>query len=253
MRLAADAIPRYISVMSVTGWPDTTPDVPARRDTPLADRPVRVVRGWARAARALLIAVGVVGLLVAGDFAHFVWTVTTAAPPTDARADGIVVLTGGAERIPNGIALLAAGRGTRMLISGVNPQVSEAAVAKDKPSLAAFNGCCVDFGREAADTIGNAAEARKWVEAHGFRSVMVVTSAYHIPRSLAEFSEALPDRTLIAYPVVRSELGLEAWWRNPAAARLLGAEYLKYLLARARLLVERAGGPSSGADRSTTL
>lgn len=239
--------------MSVTGWPDTTPDVPARRDTRPAEAPAKRVRVRSRRVRVVLVATGLAAALVAVDFANFVWTVTTAAPPADARADGIVVLTGGAERIPNGIALLAAGRGSRMLISGVNPQVSEAAVAKDKPSLAAFNGCCVDFGREAADTIGNAAEARKWVEAHGFRSVMVVTSAYHIPRSLAEFAEALPDRTLIPYPVVRSELELDAWWRNPAAARLLGAEYLKYLLARARLLVERAGGPSSGADRSTTL
>jgi uncharacterized SAM-binding protein YcdF (DUF218 family) len=239
--------------MSVTGWPDTPSKVPARRDTRAAAEPARRVRGRSRLARVLLLAVALVAVVIAVDFSRFVWIVTTAAPPADARADGIVVLTGGAERIPNGIALLAAGRASRMLISGVNPQVSEAAVARDKPSLAAFNGCCVDFGREAADTIGNAAEARKWVEAHGFRSVMVVTSAYHIPRSLAEFAEALPDRTLIPYPVVRSELGLDAWWRNPAAARLLGAEYLKYLLARARLLVERAGGPSTGADQSTTL
>lgn len=239
--------------MSVTGWPDTAPQAPARSDTRPAAAPVPRVRSRSRLARVVLILAGVTAAVVAADFARFVWTVTTAAPPADARADGIVVLTGGAERIPNGIALLAAGRASRMLISGVNPQVSEAAVARDKPSLAAFNGCCVDFGREAADTIGNAAEARKWVEAHGFRSVMVVTSAYHIPRSLAEFAEALPDRTLIPYPVVRSELGLDAWWRNPAAARLLGAEYLKYLLARARLLVERAGGPSTGADKSTAL
>jgi uncharacterized SAM-binding protein YcdF (DUF218 family) len=239
--------------MSVTGWPDTAPDEPARRDTRPAPAPAPRVRGRFRLARIGLVLAGVAVAVVAGDFGRFVWTVTTAAPPADARADGIVVLTGGAERIPNGVALLAAGRASRMLISGVNPQVSDVAVAKDKPSLAAFNTCCVDFGREAADTIGNAAEARKWVEAHGFRSVMVVTSAYHIPRSLAEFAEALPDRTLIPYPVVRSELGLDAWWRNPAAARLLGAEYLKYLLARARLLVERVGGPTSGPDRSTTL
>lgn len=236
--------------MSVTGWSPNASRTTVRATSAPAPR----ARARGRLGRVLLIAGGIAAAVVAADFSRFVWTVTTAAPPADARADGIVVLTGGAERIPNGIALLAAGRASRMLISGVNPSVSEEAVARDKPSLAAFNGCCVDFGREAADTIGNAAEARKWVEAHGFRSVMVVTSAYHIPRSLAEFSEALPDRTLIPYPVVRSELGLDAWWRNPAAARLLGAEYLKYLLARARLLAERVGGGSaSGAERSTAL
>jgi uncharacterized SAM-binding protein YcdF (DUF218 family) len=236
--------------MSVTGWSHNA----SRTTVRATAAPAPPARARSRLGRVVLLAAGIAAAVVAADFSRFVWTVTTAAPPADARADGIVVLTGGAERIPNGIALLAAGRASRMLISGVNPTVSEAAVARDKPSLAAFNGCCVDFGREAADTIGNAAEARKWVEAHGFRSVMVVTSAYHIPRSLAEFSEALPDRTLIAYPVVRSELGLDAWWRNPSAARLLGAEYLKYLLARARLFAERVGGgPASGAERSTAL
>jgi uncharacterized SAM-binding protein YcdF (DUF218 family) len=240
--------------MSVTGWPDTASQAIAGRDAaPTAGAAPRR-RGRRRLLRTMLVGAGLACALVAADFSNFVWSVTSAAPPADARADGIVVLTGGAERIPNGIELLAAGRASRMLISGVNPRVSEAAVARDAPKLAALDTCCVDFGREAADTVGNAAEARKWVEAHGFRSVMVVTSAYHIPRSLAEFAQALPDRTLIPYPVVRSELGLDAWWRNPAAARLLGAEYLKYLLARARLLVERAGGGASlGADRSTAL
>lgn len=245
--------------MSVTGWPDTSSDVPARRDARPATGPGRGAsapkgRARPRLVRALGLLLGIAAVALAADFAAFVWTVTSATPPSDARADGIVVLTGGADRIPNGVALLAAGRANRMLISGVNPAVSEAAVAGDTPKLAGFSACCVDFGREAADTIGNAAETRKWMDANGFRSVMVVTSAYHIPRSLAEFSQALPNRTLIPYPVVRSELGLDAWWRNPAAARLLGAEYLKYLLARARLLVERAGiGVPVGADRSTTL
>jgi uncharacterized SAM-binding protein YcdF (DUF218 family) len=240
--------------MSVTGWPDTASEAIAGRDAMLAARAAPQRRGHRRVRRTLLIGAAFACALVAADFASFVWSVTSAVPPADARADGIVVLTGGAERIPNGIELLAAGRASRMLISGVNPRVSEAAVTRDAPKLAALDTCCVDFGREAADTAGNAAEARKWVEAHGFRSVMVVTSAYHIPRSLAEFAQALPDSTLIPYPVVRSQLGLDAWWRNPAAARLLGAEYLKYLLARARLLVERAGGGAPpGADRSTAL
>jgi len=245
--------------MSVIGWPDAAPEATVERDAARRAEPARQERPRKRLSRGLLVRTLLVGgavlcALVALDFARFVGSVTSAEPPADARADGIVVLTGGAERIPSGIDLLAAGRGSRMLISGVNPSVSEAAVTRDSPKLAGLTLCCVDFGREAADTVGNAAETRKWMDAHGFRSVMVVTSAYHIPRSLAEFTQALPDRTLIPYPVVRSELGLGDWWRHPATARLLGAEYLKYLLARGRLLVERAGGAAAaGPDRSTAL
>ncbi|WP_208948252.1 YdcF family protein [Segnochrobactrum spirostomi] len=187
---------------------------------------------------AVLAAVSAVGF----DFASFVRTVTSAPPPATTRADAIVVLTGGAARIPYALDLLKDGRAERMLISGVDPRVSENAVLSRLAPVARFlAGCCIDFGREASNTVGNAAEARKWAEEKGFHSLFVVTSAYHIPRSLAEFGDALPGRTLIPYPVARPGLDLDRWYERPETIRLVISEYLKFTLVRARLLAERLG------------
>src|SRR5216683_1250575 len=69
------------------------------------------------AALAILIAVPV---LFAAGFLWFVWRMPSEEVALDRSADGIVVLTGGASRILDGIELLAAGRGKRLLISGVH-------------------------------------------------------------------------------------------------------------------------------------
>ena len=94
--------------------------------------------------------------------------------------------------------------------------------------------CCVDLGHTAQDTIGNAAETRAWTEGQGFRSLIVVTSDYHMPRSLAELSGAMPGITLVPYPVSNPELRLADWWRDPGTFSLLLREYGKYLVAAAR-------------------
>lgn len=232
--------------MSVTGWPYASPRATgAREPEPAGARSGSTAptpaRGRRRLAIALTAALGMFLALTAVDFLHFAGRISDAVPPVDARADGIVVLTGGADRIPSGLTLLAEGRAQRMLISGVNPKIADAALARDSKTFATLKDCCIDLGREAADTVGNALEARKWVESNGYRSLVVVTSAYHMPRSIAEFADALPGRTIIPYPVVRSELALHSWWQRPETVRLLAAEYLKYLLVRTRLVLEHAG------------
>jgi uncharacterized SAM-binding protein YcdF (DUF218 family) len=58
---------------------------------------------------------------------------------------------------------------------------------------------------------------------------VIVTGRYHMPRTMREFSAALPDVTLIAYPVDQAGIDLSGWWRHPRTARLLHREYIKYL------------------------
>jgi uncharacterized SAM-binding protein YcdF (DUF218 family) len=188
-----------------------------------------------RAAR-FLILLAVAGL-VAG-FVVFATRVVDASPPADPHAEGIVVLTGGSARIEGALHLLADGRAKRLLISGVNPAVRPAELADTlDPALSAAFACCVDLGRDARDTIGNATETRDWVARHGYASLIVVTSDYHMPRSLAELRDALPGVKLIPYPVVSPDLHLENWWRDPAPFTFLTREYGKYLLTAVRLAI----------------
>ena len=56
--------------------------------------------------------------------------------------------------------------------------------------------CCLDIGYLAQDTIGNAEETRAWAQAWGFRRIVVVTSNYHMPRSLLELLEVVVELPL---------------------------------------------------------
>jgi uncharacterized SAM-binding protein YcdF (DUF218 family) len=185
-------------------------------------------------------------LLVAG-FLGFAEKVATATPPPDPRADAIVVLTGGSARIDGALKLLGEGRATRLLISGVNPSVTAADLAdlvdgdlRDKLA------CCVDLGRQAIDTVGNAAETRDWVAAHGFASLIVVTSDYHMARSMTELAAAMPTVALIPFPVSNRDLRFADWWRHPATFALLVREYGKFLIAKARQLLPGEPGAQDG-------
>ena len=155
-----------------------------------------------------------------------------------ARTDAIVALTGGAERIGDAIDLLAKGYGRRLLITGVNEKTSRDEIARLNPGQRRFFECCVDLDYRARNTIGNAIETRRWMQGHRFRSLIVVTSNYHMPRTLAELDHALPEARKVPYAVVPTSFDPETWWQSPTAAKLLVTEYVKFVLVWVRTRVE---------------
>ena len=175
-----------------------------------------------------------------GGFCLFANSVGNQPSLTLAPADAVVVLTGGEDRIAAGLHLVEKRYGRRLLVSGVNRTIgSPLDLSRKIGGNAAIYRCCVDIGHDALDTIGNAGEARAWMEAKGFRSLIVVTSNYHMPRSLAEFAIAMPSVKLVAYPVASRHYHLADWWRHLPTARLLLGEYTKYLLSMTRLAFVR--------------
>ena len=151
-----------------------------------------------------------------------------AVPATLPKADGIVALTGGGERLDTAVSLLEHGVGKRLLVSGVAQETTKETVGKMSEGGARF-ACCADIGYAAEDTHGNAQEAASWTREHHFRSLVIVTGRYHMPRTMKEFSAVLPDVALIAYPVDQSRISLGGWWHHPRTASLLHREYAKYL------------------------
>lgn len=170
-------------------------------------------------------------------------------------ADAIVVLTGAEFRIAEGARLLEQQRGKRLLISGVHPSVTRADLKRITGLPPALLECCVDVDTKALDTIGNASETRGWVEQHGFSSLVLVTSNYHMPRSLAEFARVMPAVTIVPHAVVPKNFADEAWWLHPGTARILLSEYLKLLPAAVRLAAARTLGiwQSSSATAGAPL
>src|SRR5947209_3861161 len=129
----------------------------------------RRMRGGGRLRLASRLIVCLAGIALLVGFVDFAEDVAGAAPPADTRAEGIVVLTGGTARIDGALQLLAEGRASRLLISGVNPVVTRQALASTvSDNLRGMLDCCVDLDHLAQDTIGNAAETREWADQRGF-------------------------------------------------------------------------------------
>jgi uncharacterized SAM-binding protein YcdF (DUF218 family) len=207
---------------------DRSPDAAARRP-----------RGAVRGAIVLALALGFVGAGV--GFVGFLSQLRGSEEKPARSADGIVVLTGGSSRVSDAMELLAGGYGKRLLISGVHPTNSVSDISRTLPDNHKLLTCCVDLDRSAIDTRGNAAETRRWAKERGFKSLIVVTSNYHMPRAIVELSHTMPDVTLIPFAVVGDKWRDEPWWTSGATLRLLLSEYAKYVAAEMRVRLAGLG------------
>ncbi|MBK9081068.1 MAG: YdcF family protein [Rhizobiales bacterium] len=188
------------------------------------------------------IALGLSAALFSINMASFADRIRRAAAErTPAVADGVVALTGGAERIADAALLVSEGRAPRLLISGVNQATTRAELARETPALSGLLECCVDLGYLAENTRGNAAETAEWSRRHGMRRVIVVTSDYHMPRALAEMKDAAPGAEIVPWAVPTARLQADDWWRDAEAVRLVAVEYVKYLRTLARQTVDGGG------------
>jgi uncharacterized SAM-binding protein YcdF (DUF218 family) len=196
-------------------------------------------RGWLRAT---IVAVSAIVFVIAAiGFVGFLSKLRGAEMKPASNADGIVVLTGGSSRVSDAMELLAGGYGKRLLISGVHPTNAVSDISRSLSDNQSLLSCCVDLDRSAVNTRSNAAQTRRWARDRGFKSLIVVTSNYHMPRAIVELSHAMPDVALIPFAVVGDKWRDEPWWTNGATLRLLLSEYVKYVAAEVRVRLADAG------------
>ena len=205
--------------MSTTGAPQPPPTSPS---------PPPRSRAW-------IVAAAVVGLVVFASCLR-----DTQTRPTR-QADGIVVLTGGSSRVSDAMELLAAGYGKRLLISGVHPTSTASDISRSLQESQAWFNCCVDLDHSAVSTRSNASETRRWAHERGFKSLIVVTSNYHMPRAIVELSHAMPDTSLVPYAVVGDKWREEPWYEGGPTLRLVLSEYVKYVAAKLRVHLDDLG------------
>jgi len=174
-----------------------------------------------------------------GGLAWFASCIPTSVDDPETATDAVVVLTGGSERLDEGLALLAAKKGRKLFVSGVYRGVEVNALLHVARHAPANLECCIVLGHAADSTFGNASETAEWMAAENYHSLRLVTAAYHMPRSLFEFRHAMPDIAIIPHPVFPTRVK-EDWWAWPGTADLILGEYHKYLFA---LLRDSLAGP----------
>jgi len=167
-----------------------------------------------------------IALLATAWLLGFLWFMLALPGPLgNWRTDAIVVPTGGQGRIDRGIELLKRGQARRLLVTGVGPGVRPVDLAREYKTSPRLFACCIDLGGEAVDTRSNAQETADWVRDHGYRSVRLVTSDWHLRRARLELTAELgPDVEVLGDGVPGTPKML-----------LLLSEYHKFLVRRLAL------------------
>ncbi|HEX4695402.1 MAG TPA: YdcF family protein [Sphingomonas sp.] len=168
-----------------------------------------------------MIARRLIGLLVLVYILGFVAFMLLLPRPREGQTtDAIVVPTGAVGRIDRGLDLLQHHQAKRLLITGTALGVRPIDLALQYHVPVALFACCIDLGHEAVDTRSNAKETAAWVRTHGYKSVRLVTSDWHMARARMELKAALDGDVAIVDDGVRGDQPLG----------LLVVEYNKLLL-----------------------
>jgi len=191
--------------------------------------------GWAAAAAGVAVAAWLAGLI------WFAETIPETVDDPESATDAIVVLTGGSQRIESGLKLFEAGKAKKLFISGVYHTVDVAELLRTARQSPESVQCCIVLGYAADNTFGNARETAVWMHNEGFTSLRLVTAAYHMRRSMLEFSRAMPGVRIVTHPVFTDNIKQERWWSWRGTFLLIAGEYDKYLFALVR--------PWVGGDR----
>ena len=162
-----------------------------------------------------------------------------------AKTDLVVVLTGGQGRLREAIELLKLGKGERLLISGVDPRSKLDGLLRANriEDVSEDIKSRISMGPFAKTTVENAVEIREAIQTYTARSVLVVTSNYHMTRALRllRFELARAEKAgimkpgsveIFAYPVAGPNFDSANWWSHPTSWEIFLSEYMKSLPLR---------------------
>ena len=147
------------------------------------------------------------------------------------KTNAIIVLTGGAGRLSEGLKLLDEYElADHLFISGVAKGVNVQTLVQLTQRNLEDLTCCISVGYQADNTAGNAKETYAWMQEKGFTSMRLVTSNYHMPRSIVEFSRVLPNSYIIPHAVFPEGFRGPHWWKKTRSLRIVASEYNKILI-----------------------
>ncbi|SNY90804.1 Uncharacterized SAM-binding protein YcdF, DUF218 family [Cohaesibacter sp. ES.047] len=195
---------------------------------------------WVRVLRIVVVLASLVLLCLGAGLAVFTGYVLLASEKTPQAADAIVVVTGGAGRLERAVELLNEGLGKKLLISGVHPGYSNKTLQHRYKLTSEQIKCCVELDSQALNTVANATQTSLWAHNNDYKSLIIVTSAYHMPRTMLEMYRAAPDLHYQGHIVTKSDgRSLLARLFDLNNFQLLSKEYGKLLASLIYVTTER--------------
>ena len=178
----------------------------------------------------LVIALVVIAML----FIDFTYK-TFSYRPREIKADAIVVLAGGKGRVEEGVRLYRQRKGAWLFFIGVDPKVRKSDLYHPRPGDPSSEGVILE--KVSRNTLENAIFGRDAIMKKEVRSILLITSRYHMKRASILLRNALPkDVAIYTYPVDTKNLK-KAWWNHEGSFNLLFNEFYKYCMFRAFFLL----------------
>lgn len=182
----------------------------------------------------IIYIVGVLLLLWGIGFCGFCFYAITLKYSADIPVEGVVVLTGGVDRIQTAGQKTSELGLNALLISGVNKSVSPDKILKQ---LSVPDSCQITLGYWAENTAQNAVEVSNWVLKNDFHSVLLVTSFYHMPRAMFEILKHNKSLAIVPYPVFPKTFNNSVEWVRTKYAWFLFLEYNKFIAVHLMSLI----------------
>ena len=160
------------------------------------------------------------------------------------KSTNIVILTGGTNRIKDGLKIIEDFRKLKtndykILVSGTGIGFTKKSLKKKLGSN--FNPdliqCCIDLDGVSKNTMTNAHETFKWTTKNDIKEFLLITSNYHMPRAFLEFKNVMPNLKIHTYAIIPKKHRIENWLSSYQTFSLVFKEYCKYIVATLRIKV----------------
>ena len=174
-------------------------------------------------------------LWIIGFFCFSLWAISFKYTPVE-KADAIIVLTGGPDRISSAIHLLENQNAPQLFISGVNKVVKEEDLLKKVPPELRSK---IHLGYMADSTYTNALESSDWIQQNNLKTIILLTSFYHMPRSLIEMHQQIPNLKIYPYSIFPNKFENSTHWLHTNYAWQLFLEYHKFLITYSKYFIKR--------------
>ncbi len=162
----------------------------------------------------------------------------------DTKSSNIVILTGGTNRIKDGLRIVKSFSKSRkinfkILVSGTGRGFSKKSLINQiEPNFNPYLiECCIDLDSVSKNTFTNAIETSKWAHDNNINKFILITSNYHMPRAILEFKNIMPDKKIYTFPIKPKKHNIEKWLNSFQTFNLIFKEFCKYIFASIRIKI----------------
>ena len=177
-------------------------------------------------------------------FGIFLFEIPNKPNKSKEKTDAVIVLTGGLNRIDTGFRILNDNHSQKLFISGVynETNLKELFVAHhEQIKDLLLEKKRIEIGKEARSTRENAEETNKWIKKNNIKTLRLVTSNYHMPRSKFEFKRLLPNTKIITHPVFTVNFQKQKILQHKMTFKLALKEYIKFIYISAEYYLIKLG------------